>query len=541
MSGFVGLFFRVRVGFLVVHHSLVGALCEVVLIVEFHQFLGIERSHSGCAEGVASDVFEVDSWIILFSVNLEWRWHRSIHKHLVGPLDAFVAAQESLHFVALVGGKHFVCRNGIVGDVHEIHFAFFLAVVGHIFVAIHSIVELHELVAVGIEGVFAWVVNDEWVGAHFRWATVAKVNLEHIVVAAVSQAFFIESKFCRIWVGCAFCHLTAVVADRSELVGSGIVAVDGVASHGHAFRHANWWLVATFFISAIFLVALCCDACRAVGEGGVDFRRFFRVVVVVEKFDSLEEGRLLEKEVTVCSFFGAHTVGGLWVDGSAISVGCFLVLIPPVAVVAPLGDLFSVSVDGLTCPTGPNLTCAHIPDIVDHIAVVGGIVHEVEPLVSIGIGIVACLQFCFPFCASFSHIFACGFHRRECHLVAWVMALATSVGGEIYRIFWRPHGAVHHIALAVLQEIAFGIVLQPSFLPAFGGGHTSRSAFHAAWGGIFCILLHHIAHQRDEWHLLVGWGVFFKSEFACYGVESGVEQATFAQWIFGEVVQRLLV
>ena len=84
------------------------------------------------------------------------------------------------------------------------------------------------------------------------------------------------------------------------------------------------------------------------------------------------------------------------------------------------------------------------------------------------------------------------------------MAFATSVGGEIYRIFRRPHGAVHHIALAVLQEIAFGIVLQPSFLPAFGGGHTSRSAFHAAWGGIFCILLHHIAHQRDEWHLLVG-------------------------------------
>ena len=60
----------IRISFLIVHHSLVGALCEVARIVEFHQFLGIERSHSGCAEGVASDVFEVDS-CILFSVNLE--------------------------------------------------------------------------------------------------------------------------------------------------------------------------------------------------------------------------------------------------------------------------------------------------------------------------------------------------------------------------------------------------------------------------------------------------------------------------------------
>ena len=70
-SGFVGLFFCVRVGFLVVHHSLVGALCEVVLIVEFHQFLGIERSYSGCAEGVASDVVEVDGRMNLFGIHLE--------------------------------------------------------------------------------------------------------------------------------------------------------------------------------------------------------------------------------------------------------------------------------------------------------------------------------------------------------------------------------------------------------------------------------------------------------------------------------------
>ena len=175
-------------------------------------------------------------------------------------------------------------------------------------------------------------------------------------------------------------------------------------------------MVATFLISAIFLVALCSDACRAIGAGGVDFRRFFRVFFVVEKFNSLEEGRFLEKEVTVCSFFGAHTVGGFWVDGSTFGIGSFLVLIAPVAVVAPLGDLVSALVDGLTCPTGPNLTCAHIPDVVHHIAVVGGIVREVEPLVSIGI--VACLQFCFPFFTSFSHIFAIGFHRRECHLVA---------------------------------------------------------------------------------------------------------------------------
>ena len=174
-------------------------------------------------------------------------------------------------------------------------------------------------------------------------------------------------------------------------------------------------MVATFFISAIFLVALCCDACRAVGASGVDFRFCGRSCVLVEEFESLKVSRILKQEVTIFAILSAHTIGGFGVDERAIGVVGFLIEVTPVGVVIPLSNRVVAVICDLTSPTGPNLTCPHIPDIAYHVAVVDLVVNKVEALISL---FVEGFKFLFPFNTGFAHIIALSIlHGNEGHLV----------------------------------------------------------------------------------------------------------------------------
>ena len=112
---------------------------------------------------------------------------------------------------------------------------------------------------------------------------------------------------------------------------------------------------------------------------------------------------------------------------------------------------------------------------------------------------------------------------------------------EVNRVLRRPHGAVHHVALAVFEQFTIGIVLEPCFLPTFGGGGAGWLTVDTTWSGVFLILLHHVTYQRDERHLTFSRGIFGEGELVGFGVEGGIIELTVGQWVFGQVVNLLLV
>ena len=71
--------------------------------------------------------------------------------------------------------------------------------------------------------------------------------------------------------------------------------------------------------------------------------------------------------------------------------------------IEPLSNRVVAVVSDLATPTGPNLTCTHIPDIAYHVAVVDVVVYEVKILIGFW---VKCFQLFFPFRTFFAHIVA---------------------------------------------------------------------------------------------------------------------------------------